>query len=55
MRRITRRCTATEAAKKNSVNGMGRSVHKYLLYFFEEILKIVKPNPIFVGIYSEGT
>ena len=23
--------------------------------FFEEILKIVKPNPIFVGIYSEGT
>lgn len=23
--------------------------------FFEEILKIVKPNPIFVGIYSDGT
>ena len=26
-----RRRVASEAAKKNSVNGMGRSVHKYLL------------------------
>jgi len=26
-----RRKAASEAAKKNSVNGMGRSVHKYLL------------------------
>ena len=26
-----RRRAASEAAKKNSVNGMGRSVHKYLL------------------------
>ena len=29
-----RRRAASVAAKKNSVNGMGRSVHKNLLYFF---------------------
>ena len=29
-----RRRAASEAAKKNSANGMGRSVHKNLLYFF---------------------